>query len=52
MSIISPKNLEDKPRGYSETTTSRDNLVTFLGWNDDRAVYVASNCLGATLRIK
>ncbi len=42
--IINREKLKKKPRGYSDQCTVSDGSLTVVGWNDNRPVYVASNC--------
>ena len=41
--IQPPKKLEKASRCYYEKITTADNSITLVGWNDNRAVYLASN---------
>ena len=45
--IENSKTLEKKQRGYFDQRTDSDNIVTIVGWNDNRCVYVTSNTSGA-----
>ena len=48
--IITDKNHEKKARGYTEqkTSTNRSSKkITIVGWNDNCAVYLTSNCLSS-----
>ena len=46
--VIKPKLLEKKPRGYYDQCTDGINRITVVGWNDNKAVFVASNNLGSS----
>ena len=48
--ITSDKHLENQARGYTEqkpSTNKSSKKITVVGWNDNRAVYLASNCLSS-----
>ena len=43
--ILPPKLLEKESRGFYDQFTDKNDVLTVVGWNDNRCVYVASNCL-------
>ena len=47
--IMGNKDLEKKERGHVEQVTAEQDstTITVVGWNDNRAVYIASNCLSS-----
>ena len=48
--ITSDKHLENQARGYTEqkpSTNKSSKKITVVGWNDNCAVYLASNCLSS-----
>ena len=46
-SIEPAKALEKKARGFFDQRTDSNGVITVVGWNDNRAVYVASNAAAA-----
>jgi len=46
-SVESPKVLEKKTRGYYDQRTDVNGVLTVVGWNDNRSVYVSSNAVDA-----
>ena len=47
-SILAPKLLEKKARGFYDQSTDEQGRLTVVGWNDNRCVYVVSNCLSVS----
>ena len=48
--ITSDKYIEKKAKGYTEqkpSTNKSSKKITVVGWNNNRAVYLASNCLSS-----
>jgi len=45
--IMAPKVLEKKIRGFDDQRTDSEGVITVVGWNDNRSVYVASNAIGS-----
>ena len=45
--ILDPKRLEKKSRGFYEQFIDEQNTLTMVEWNDNRCVFVVSNCLSA-----
>jgi len=45
-SIEPPKSLEKKDRGFFNQRTDSQGVMTVVGWNDNRSVYVTSNVVG------
>lgn len=45
--VESGKTLEKQKRGFFTQRTDQSNVLTVVGWNDNRAVYVASNAIGS-----
>ena len=45
--ILDPKLLEKKSRGIYDQFTNEQDTLTVVGWNNNRCVYVVSNCLSA-----
>ena len=41
--IIAPKELLKKVRGYIDQETTTDKSLKIVGWNDNKAAFVASN---------
>jgi len=46
-SIEPPKSLEKKERGFFDQRTDSQGVLTVVGWNDNRSVYLTSNVVGA-----